>query len=239
MTRNTVHGIDITAPGGIEALMAFHRRIFGDAVMEADDDASDDGADNADGAEGDSADADSAADESSGDGEESKDLGDKGKKALDAMKAKWRAAEKRAKTLEDEKASAGKPDDEKKLDQARKEAASEAETKANKRIVRAEIKAAAGAKFKDSADALAYLDIEDFDVDENGDVDEDSIAEALDDLLKKKPYLAAQGGGVRFDSARGKPKPAGQLTREQLKTMSPEAIEKARQGGRLASLLGT
>lgn len=32
------HGIDITKPGGIEALMAFHRQTFGDAVMEADGD---------------------------------------------------------------------------------------------------------------------------------------------------------------------------------------------------------
>lgn len=29
------HGIDIEAPGGIEALLDFHRRTFGDAVMEA------------------------------------------------------------------------------------------------------------------------------------------------------------------------------------------------------------
>lgn len=238
MTRKTIHGIDITAPGGLSALMAFHRQTFGGAVMQddSDSDADVDGDTNTDsdsGGDGDSVDgADSDADAE-------KDLGDKGKKALDAMKAKWRAAEKRAKTLEDEKASAGKPDDEKKLDEARKEAASEAEAKANKRIIRAEVKAAAGGKFKDSADALAYLDLEDFDVDENGDVDEEAISEALDDLLKKKPYLAAQSGGARFDSARGKPKPAGQLTREQLKTMSPEAIEKARQGGRLASLLGT
>lgn len=33
---NGPHGIDITAPGGIEALMAFHRQTFGDAVMELD-----------------------------------------------------------------------------------------------------------------------------------------------------------------------------------------------------------
>lgn len=36
MNRNTIHGIDITAPGGITALMDFHRRTFGDAVMEAE-----------------------------------------------------------------------------------------------------------------------------------------------------------------------------------------------------------
>lgn len=30
------HGIDITAPGGLTALMAFHRKTFGNAVMETD-----------------------------------------------------------------------------------------------------------------------------------------------------------------------------------------------------------
>ena len=29
------HGIDITAPGGIDALLAFHRATFGDAQMNA------------------------------------------------------------------------------------------------------------------------------------------------------------------------------------------------------------
>lgn len=33
---NGPHGIDITAPGGIDSLMAFHRQTFGDAVMELD-----------------------------------------------------------------------------------------------------------------------------------------------------------------------------------------------------------
>ncbi|ALE91827.1 hypothetical protein AOC05_04980 [Arthrobacter alpinus] len=34
MSKRTIHGIDITAPGGITALMDFHRLTFGDAVME-------------------------------------------------------------------------------------------------------------------------------------------------------------------------------------------------------------
>lgn len=37
------HGIDITAPGGLTALFDFHRRTFGDAVMEADGAAGGDG----------------------------------------------------------------------------------------------------------------------------------------------------------------------------------------------------
>ena len=31
----TIHGIDLTAPGGVEALLSFHRAQFGDAVMMA------------------------------------------------------------------------------------------------------------------------------------------------------------------------------------------------------------
>ena len=33
MKRNTIHGIDLTAPGGLEALFAYRRAQFGDATM--------------------------------------------------------------------------------------------------------------------------------------------------------------------------------------------------------------
>jgi len=36
MKKQRPHGIDLTATGGIAALMDFHRKTFGDAVMEAD-----------------------------------------------------------------------------------------------------------------------------------------------------------------------------------------------------------
>lgn len=35
-SKNLVHGIDITAPGGIEMLLDFHRGTFGNATMQAD-----------------------------------------------------------------------------------------------------------------------------------------------------------------------------------------------------------
>lgn len=35
MNKKTIHGIDLTAPGGLEALFAYRRAQFGDAVMEA------------------------------------------------------------------------------------------------------------------------------------------------------------------------------------------------------------
>ena len=39
MPKQFPHGIDITAPGGLTALMAFHRLTFGDAVMRVNPDA--------------------------------------------------------------------------------------------------------------------------------------------------------------------------------------------------------
>lgn len=39
MPKKMLHGIDITAPGGVQKLLDFHRLTFGDAVMEVDPDA--------------------------------------------------------------------------------------------------------------------------------------------------------------------------------------------------------
>lgn len=178
------------------------------------------------------------------DGAES--LGDAGKKALDAMKAERKAAKDEARQLRKELealktqiADKEKSPDEKAIEAARREAAEEATTKANERILRSEVRAAAAGKLADPSDALAYLDLKSFEVSADGEVDSEEIVSAIAELLDKKPYLAAQRGpsAPKFDSARGKGKPAGQLTRADLKGMSPEAISKARKEGRLDALL--
>jgi hypothetical protein len=65
-----------------------------------------------------------------------------------------------------------------------------------------------------------------------------NIADAMDSLLKAKPYLV---GGARAGSADQGARKGGndkqQITREQLKDMSPEATVKARQEGRLDALM--
>lgn len=62
----------------------------------------------------------------------------------------------------------------------------------NRRIAAAEIKAAAGSRFNDPADAVAYLTDElDSFVGNDGEVDSKAVAKAVDALLKAKPYLAA------------------------------------------------
>lgn len=63
-----------------------------------------------------------------------------------------------------------------------------------------------------------------------------NIAEAMDSLLTAKPYLA--GGGRRGSADLGaRHGDAGQVTREQLKTMTPEQIQQAEREGKLATLL--
>lgn len=149
------------------------------AMLNADADA-----DEATGADqGDAGDAD--ADEG---GEDA--LGDAGKQALDRMKAKLKAERERRIAAEEKAAKALGEDDAARIER-------EALAKANTRIVRAEIKAAAAGKLADPADALTFLSADDFEVDDDGDVDAGEIAAAIDDLLRRKPYLAAQGGSAR------------------------------------------
>ncbi|MGZ4465213.1 MAG: phage scaffolding protein [Nocardioides sp.] len=239
--------MDLLTPAGsldIEALLALHRSTFGSARMEADDEDQHDETD-------DTSDDDGTDDQSDGDGdggdEGADQLGDAGKKALDRQKARANAERDRRKALEAElaelraKNAGGDPND---LEAARKaardEGRSEALTKANQRILRSEVRAAAAGKLNDPADALKLLDLSKFEVDDDGNVDEDEIADAIADLVKAKPYLAAQGGkrfqGGADGGARKESRPT-QLTQDDLDRMTPEQIVKAKADGRFADLL--
>lgn len=129
--------------------------------------------------------------------------------------------------------------------EARKEALAEAKAASDARILRAEIKAAAGTKLADPNDAVRLLDLDDFEVDEHGNVDQAEIAKAIDALVKSKPYLAAEGkrfqGGGDGGAREGSQTPT-QLTQSELKRMYDDKqyaeIDKARQEGRLADLFG-
>jgi hypothetical protein len=172
-------------------------------------------------------------------------LGDAGKRALDSMKGKWKDERTKRQTLEQriaelESAPKGEtetPD----AEQIKAQATREAVTKANARIVRAEIKAAAAGKFADPADAFAFLDPAKFEVSEDGEVDADEISDAIEELLTRKPHLAAtakrrfQGTGDGGASRKAATGPT-QLTRDALDKMSPAEIVKAKAEGRLANL---
>lgn len=82
-------------------------------------------------------------------------------------------------------------DTEKAVAAAKAEGRQEALSTANERLVRAEVRAAAGSKLADPSDAAALLgDLSRF-VDKDGEVDDKAISRAIDDLVKAKPYLGA------------------------------------------------
>jgi hypothetical protein len=157
-------------------------------------------------------DVDGAADDDGDDGADQ--LGDAGKQALDRMKSERNDARRENRRLKAEleaaknppPADGGTPDAEAIKAEARREAIAEA----NQRVVRAELKAAATGKLADPGDALTFLDLTQFEVDADGNVDAEELTDAISELLKKKPYLAAQGkrfeggadGGTRKGSAK-------------------------------------
>lgn len=193
-------------------------------------DDAEDGADDGDGTDG--TDSDGQDDDADPDGADQ--LGDRGKRALAAMKSKWRSERDKRRELEQKMPGQG--------DDAVAKATAAATTAANTRILKAEVRAAAKGRLADPKDALTFLDLSAFEVDEDGSVDEDEIADAIEDLLKNKPYLAAatakrfqgtgDGGAAR---KAGRPK---QLRASDLKTMTAEQIVKAQDAGQLDDYLG-
>ena len=175
-------------------------------------------------------------------------LGDAGKKALDAMKAKWKEADKTAKEQAAENAALkAKLDGKEAEHQAQAEAQrvqDEAFSKANERILKAEIRAAAAGKLTHLDDAFRYpehLDLSAFEVGADGEVDSSAIAQAIDDLIAARPNLAAQSGG-RFQGsadagARNDASKVSQLSRADMASMSPEQIDAAHEKGQFDNLM--
>jgi hypothetical protein len=172
-------------------------------------------------------------------------LGDAGKKALDAMKAERKkarddaAAEKaRADALQ---AKLDGKEAEFAVEQAKREAEKAALAKADEKILRAEIKAAATGVLADPADAYKFLDLASFEVGDDGDVDVAAISAALKNLTDSKPYLAAQGKrfqGTADAGARNDAAGPTQLTRDDMSRMSPEQISEAEAKGQFDDVLG-
>lgn len=169
-------------------------------------------------------------------------LGEAGKKALDAMKSKWRTERDKRRELEQRLTENSTPKGDADTDQpAADQIRREALQAANARILKSEVKAAAAGKLADPADAFRFLDMDAFEVNADGEVDADEIADAVQELITQKPYLAAatakrfQGSGD--GGAARKASGPSQLTRADLAGMSPDQIVKAKADGRLANLM--
>jgi hypothetical protein len=137
-------------------------------------------------------------------------LGEGGKKALEAERQKAREAEKRARDLEKRVKAfedASKSDLEKATGRA--DAAEQRAQALIDRTVRAEIRAAAAATFADPSDAAAFLDTAAY-VGDDGEIDSGKIQADLADLLKRKPHLGKEPDrkGPKPDPSQGA-KPGG------------------------------
>jgi hypothetical protein len=84
------------------------------------------------------------------------------------------------------------PDPAEVIENARREADEAATKRANRAILEARIEAAASGKLTSPHLAARLLDLDDFDVDENGKVDRKAIDEAIDELLEDNPGLSAK-----------------------------------------------
>lgn len=174
-------------------------------------------------------------------------LGDKGKKALDVMKQKWKDAEAARKSAESEaadlRAKAEGREAEHQSALAAQQVKDDALAAANRRILKAELRAVAAGKLTDPSDALTFIDLDAIDVDEDGNVDRAALEAAITNLVTTKPYLAAQSG--RFQgSADGGARNASQgqkhqYTAAEVERMTPQQIVAARRAGQLDTYLAS
>jgi hypothetical protein len=178
-------------------------------------------------------------DDGQGDPEGADQLGDPGKKALDSMKSKWQKARDENKDLRAQLDAATKKDDPDPAELRKQlQAEARAEVLRDRALDKVETKAAK--LFADPEDARALLASRVDQFVDDGQVDVDAIQEALDDLLTKKPHLAAakparfQGGA---DGGARKGSGPAQLTEQDLKRMTPEQIVDAQNKGQLRDLL--
>lgn len=175
------------------------------------------GGDGGGGDDDDDDDDDAGGDGGAGDDNDPDDV-DGLKKALEAERALRAKAEKDSKKnarairdlnkeIEKIKASAG-TEEEKKIASEREAAAKETAERLAKPIKRNAIRAAAAGRMNPAA-AVRLVSLDDIEVDEDGEVDEASVKDAIDALLEEMPELKIKAGTKTGDTKNGKPEGKG------------------------------
>lgn len=162
-------------------------------------------------------------------------------KALQAERTARKAAETDAKTAKQLLADQSKSAEQIEADQKLRDAEQAVLGKANERVVRSEVKAAAAGKVKRLDLLLKVVDLSAIAVDEAGDPDPSAVEDAISAFLAEYPELAADAqkfSGSADQGAKGRAAKLAQLTQQDLDRMSPSEINAARREGRLNDLLG-
>lgn len=167
---------------------------------------------------------------------DSDDLGDRGKKALDEERKARRDAEKERNELKkrlEKLETDGLSAQEKAVKEAEDRGRKTAELTSSRRVAAAELKAALTGIVPNPTAIVEDLNLDRY-LTEDGDLDEEKVKQLkanYADLAKPgKPGGDADGG----NRGSGKPK---QLSRSDLKSMTPDAIVEAQAKGQLADLL--
>jgi hypothetical protein len=166
------------------------------------------------------------------------------KEALAKERSANKLTAKELATLKAEREAQTKTPEEQALEAARREGETAAEKRANERLVKAELKAAAKGKFKNLADALVFIDVSSIEVGDDGEVDTEALESAIETVISERPYLGVeavepkrfQGGADQGGDKSSAPK---QLTRADLAGMTPQQIVDAEAKGQLVTLYKT
>lgn len=164
------------------------------------------------------------------------------REARRAEKAEARQMKAELERLRQQIADKDKSPDEQAIEKVRREALTEAQAAFHERLIRAELKAALTGKVNDTTLALKVIDTSEIDVNEDGEIDPESVTDAIDAALTQYPVLRAADakkfGGTADQGAKGKTATLSQVTQQELERMTPEQVVAARKDGRLNRLLG-
>ena len=160
-------------------------------------------------------------------------LGDPGKRALEATKKKYKEERAKRLALETQLREATAPKGEATdPDVIREEIRREVRAETNAQIVSARVEAAAAKILHNPADASAFLDLAQFEVDDKGHIDADEIESALKDLIAERPYLAINNLAPQGGSKRRIPEvPADPANKPSTPASLDDQIEAAQKAG--------
>lgn len=128
--------------------------------------------------------------------------------SVDEMRKRLTAARDGGTNSKDSKAK-----DDVDVEEIRRQTKAEVSAKSDARFVRAAVKAEAAALLNDPSDAIKFLDLSDYEVDEDGEVDAAQVKRDLRSLIADKPYLAKKKSAADFDGGpRGKAPATGSMS---------------------------